>query len=188
MLSKVSAGANTNAADARELIERAAAGDEAAWQELFGQHYVRLYRFFRSRVPTHQQAEDLASDVFLEAFRCIGSFRWQGVPFAGWMFGIARRVLASHYRARPQAELRCEEYVRDEYVAVEIRDILERIQPEYRTALELRFVVGLSGEEAAAVMGRSHGAFRSLLLRAVRAYRAESSSDEIHTREPAPVS
>jgi RNA polymerase sigma-70 factor (ECF subfamily) len=187
MISDVSAS-SADTLDPRELIQRAAAGDDAAWQELFGQHYARLYRFFRSRVPTHQQAEDLASDVFLEAFRCIGSFRWQGVPFAGWMYGIARRVLASHYRARPQAELRPEEHVRDEYVAVEIRDILQRIQPEYRTALELRFVVGLSGEEAAAVMGRSHGAFRSLLLRAVRAYRAESGRDETRTREPAPVS
>ena len=153
--------------DAQVLIERAAAGSDAAWQELFELHYVRLYRFFRSRVATHQQAEDLASDVFLEAFRSIGNFRWQGVPFAAWLFGIARRVLASHYRARPQAELQHEEHVRDEYLAVEIRDILERIQPDYRAALELRFVVGLSGEEAAAVMGRSHGAFRSLLLHAL---------------------
>lgn len=179
MLANVAVREDEDASNPRDLVRRAAAGDEAAWQELFGQHYIRLYRFFRSRVATHQQAEDLASEVFLEAFRCIGNFQWQGVPFGGWMYGIARHVLASHYRARPQAELRPEEHVRDEYIAVEIRDILDRIQPEYRTALELRFVVGLSGEEAAAVMGRSHGAFRSLLLRAVRAYRNESDRDEM---------
>ncbi len=188
MLANAPVGETPDAPDPRELVQRAATGDEGAWQELFGQHYARLYRFFRSRVATHQQAEDLASDVFLEAFRCIGNFRWQGVPFAGWMYGIARRVLASYYRSRPQAELRPEEHVRDEYVAVEIRDILERIQPEYRTALELRFVVGLSGEEAAAAMGRSHGAFRSLLLRAVRAYRAESNLDEARPKAVAPAS
>ena len=164
--------------DPSDLVGRAASGSDAAWQELFERYYSRLYRFFRSRVATHQQAEDLASDVFLEAFRSIASFRWQGSPFAAWLYGIARRVLASYYRARPQAAPQPVGYVRDEYLAVEIKDILERIQPDYRMALELRFVVGLSGEEASAVMGRSHGAFRSLLLRAVRAFRAESALDD----------
>ena len=169
--------------DARELITRAASGEDAAWSELFDAHYPKLYRFFRSRVATHQRAEDLASDVFLEAFRSIGNFSWQGAPFEAWLYGIARRVLASYYRARHPVEMQPAEHVRDEYVAVEIRDILERIHPDYRTALELRFIVGLSGAEAAAAMGRGHGAFRSLLLRAVRAFRAESS----HGAETEPV-
>jgi DNA-directed RNA polymerase specialized sigma24 family protein len=60
---------------------------------------------------------------------------------------------------------------------VEIRDILERLIPDHRAALELRFFLGLSGIEAAAVMERSHGSFRSLLLRAVRAFRRESDDE-----------
>jgi RNA polymerase sigma factor (sigma-70 family) len=160
-----------------DLIARAATGDDVAWVELFDTHYPKLYRFFRSRVATHQRAEDLASDVFLEAFRSIGNFQWQGAPFEAWLYGIARRVLASYYRGRKPLEMQPTEHVRDEYLAVEIRDILDRIHPDYRMALELRFVVGLSGAEAAAVMGRGHGAFRSLLLRAVRAFRSESSRD-----------
>ena len=57
---------------------------------------------------------------------------------------------------------------------MEVRDLLARLSPDYRLALELRFIVGLSGEEAAAVMGRSHGSFRTLLHRAVRAFREVS--------------
>ena len=174
-------GSGVDPSDPSDLIGRAAAGSDAAWQELFGLYYARLYRFFRSRVATHQQAEDLTSDVFLEAFRSIGSFRWQGSPFAAWLYGIARRVLASYYRAKPRGELQPIQHVRDEYLAVEITDILSRLQPDYRVALELRFVVGLSGEEAAAAMGRSHSAFRSLLLRAVRAFRKESAPEEKST-------
>jgi len=161
--------------DVRDLVARAATGEDAAWSVLFDTHYSKLYRFFRSRVATHQRAEDLASDVFLEAFRSIGNFQWQGAPFEAWLYGIARRVLASYYRARHPIEMQPTEHVRDEYVAVEIRDILDRIHPDYRMALELRFIVGLSGAEAAAAMGRGHGAFRSLLLRAVRAFRTESA-------------
>ena len=159
-------------------------GSDAAWREIFDAHYVKIYRFFRSRVATHQQAEDLSADVFLEAFRSITNFRWQGSPFEAWLFGIARRILASYYRAKPRSEGQLPGHVRDEYLAVEVRDLLARIPADYRSALELRFVVGLSGGEAAAVMGRSHGAFRSLLLRAVRAFRAESQRDELELELP----
>jgi RNA polymerase sigma-70 factor, ECF subfamily len=167
---------------AYELIEQARRGDEAAWEQLFNEHFPRVYRFFRARVAGAEQAEDLASNVFLQAFRSIEKFNWQGKPFQAWLFGIARNELATYYRAlQPTEEMR-EPTVRDEYLEVEIRDILERLPAEYRLALELRYVIGLSGIEAAAAMDRSHGSFRSLLLRAVRAYRAESEKGAEVTR------
>jgi RNA polymerase sigma-70 factor, ECF subfamily len=169
----------------REVVELARLGDERAWRQIFDLHYVRIYRFFRSRVSTHQQAEDLASNVLLEAFRSIMKFQWQGKPFEAWLFGIARHELASYYRSRRPADLHPAEYVRDEFLEVEIRDILERLSPDHRMALELRYVIGLSGIEAAAVMNKSHGSFRSLLLRAARAFKRESERDEV--RGPAPV-
>ncbi|MCH7555197.1 MAG: hypothetical protein IIC08_04290, partial [Proteobacteria bacterium] len=78
----------------RETVEAARAGSEAAWQELFDAHYPRLFRYFRSRVPSHETAEDLASETFTEAFRSISRFRWRNRPFEAWMFGIARNRLA----------------------------------------------------------------------------------------------
>ena len=50
---------------------------------------------------------------------------------------------------------------------------LDRLEPDYRIAIELRYLLGLSGEEAAAVMNRSHGAFRALLHRATAAFKRE---------------
>ena len=164
----------------RDLVAAAQCGDEGAWGVLFDQHYPRLYRFFYTRVPSPQQAEDLASEVFLQAFRSADKFRWQGKPFEAWLFGIAKHVLASFYRSRRvEVGLRAENEpaLRDQYAAVEIRNVLEQLPTAYRTALELRFIVGLSGDEAAEAMGRSHGAFRSLLFRAVRAFRNESEPD-----------
>jgi RNA polymerase sigma-70 factor, ECF subfamily len=164
----------------REVVEAAKSGDEHAWGLLFDQHYPRIYRFMHARLASPQQAEDLASDVFLEAFRSAGNFTWQGKPFEAWLFGIAKNVLASYYRSRrveAQLDEATEPAVRDEYIAVEVRNILDQLPHDYRTALELRFMLGLSGAEAAEVMGRSHGAFRSLLFRAVRAYREESEPE-----------
>jgi len=156
------------------VVEAARAGDESAWAAIFDHHYDRMFRFFRSRVATVEQAEDLASNVFLEAFRSISRFQWRGKPFEAWLFGIARNQLASYYRSKPPDEVQTELHTRDEFLEVEVRDILERLRPDHRTALELRFIIGLSGVEAAAAMERSHGSFRSLLLRAVRAFRTES--------------
>lgn len=64
-------------------------------------------------------------------------------------------------------------FARDEYIDVDIRDALARLERDHHLAIELRYVTGLSGQEAAAVMGRSHGAFRALLHRATAAFKRE---------------
>lgn len=181
---------NRGVSTPEEVIAAARAGDESAWETIFDLHYSRLYRFFRARLSSAEQAEDLASNVFLEAFRSIQNFRWQGKPFEAWLFGIARHQLASFYRSRKvdvtDADLEAEPAVRDEFIAIEIRELLEALPREYQTALELRFIVGLSGVEAAEVMGKSHGAYRSLLFRAVKAFREESlrGDESVAARPP----
>lgn len=162
-----------------DVILAAKDGQEEAWRLLFDQHYARIYRFMRARMKVAEEAEDLTANTFLEAFRSISRFNWQGKPFEAWLFGIAHHQLASYYRSRPGALPRIDDVVRDEFVDIEIRDILEALRSDYRQALELRFIIGLSGVEAAEVMGRSHGAFRSLLHRAARAFRDLSANDVV---------
>ncbi len=80
-----------------------------------------------------------------------------------------------HYRSRREHDELPDEIgqVRDERIDVEIRDALEHLEPDHRAAIEYRYLLGLSGEEAAAAMGRSHGAFRALLHRATAAFKQE---------------
>ena len=136
-------------------------------------------------MPSHHDAEDLASDVFTEAWRSRRRLRWRQRPFEAWLFGIARRRLAAFYRNLPppavdiaDQENHAASFVRDEFLAVEIRDLLGHLAPEHRQAVELRYIVGLSGVEAAAAMGRSHGAFRALLYRATQALLKEAQGSE----------
>ncbi len=158
----------------KDAVEAARAGSETAWRELFDEHYPKLYRFFLVRVDA-ASAEDLAAETFSDAYRAIGKFRWRNRPFGAWLYGIARNRLRRHFRKRRETdELPDElEHVRDAYLAVEIRDVFARLAPEHRQAIELRFVLGLSGVETAAAMGRSHGAFRGLLHRATVAFKSE---------------
>jgi len=161
--------------NAQQAVERARAGDDSAWHELFDEHYPRLFKFFRSRVDSDATAEDLASETFTEAVRGIDRFRWRNRPFGAWLFGIARNRLRMHYRARRVHDELPEKigYGRDDYVGVDVRDALDRLDPDHRVAIELRYLLGLSGQEAAAAMDRSHGAFRALLHRATLAFKRE---------------
>lgn len=156
-------------------VEAARSGAAAAWQELFDAHYPKLYRFFRTRVVSPEDAEDLAAEVFAEAFRSLGTFRWRNRPFESWLYGIARNRLRMHYRGRRETAEMPEDagQVRNEFLSVEIEDVLARLPANYREAIELRYALGLTGTEAAAAMGRSHGSFRTLLSRATEAFRRE---------------
>lgn len=162
-------------ATSRRTVEAAQAGDEEAWRSLYEQHFARLARFFRWRVPSDEVAEDLAAEVFVDAFRGLGKFRWRNRPFEAWLFVIARNRLAKYYRERRiEAEVPFDvEYRRDDFVSVDVRDALSRLTDDHRQAIEYRYIVGLTGEEAAAAMGKSHGAFRVLLHRATKAFKSE---------------
>jgi RNA polymerase sigma-70 factor (ECF subfamily) len=164
----------------RQRVAAARAGDERAWRALFEEYYPRLYGFMRARVGDADTAEDLAAEAFGDAYRGLPQFRWQGVPFGAWLFKVARNRLRMHYRRGPAPppfpELPIS--MADETLALDVRDALERLPDEYREAIELRYLLGLSGAEAAAAMGRSHGAFRTLLHRASRAFKREYGTEK----------
>jgi RNA polymerase sigma-70 factor (ECF subfamily) len=163
-----------------DIVEAARRGSEDAWRDLFDACYPRVYRFFRARVSSEEAAEDLASGVFLEAFRSIERFAWRERPFEAWLFGIARHQLTGHYRAESRLpQLDEAPAVSDSYLSIEIADVLGRLRPEHRQALELRYILGLTGEESAAAMGRSHNAFRQLLHRATQAFQREDSQGDL---------
>ena len=160
----------------RKRIRLAQAGDEEAWRLLFDDYYPRLYRFMLRRVSSAEIAEDLAAEVFLDAFRGLPRFQWRGTPFGAWLFKVAHNRLAAHYRsARPIPVNEVEDVPSDsdESVGLDVSDVLERLPADYREAIVLRYVTGLSGAEAAAAMGKSHGAFRMLLHRATQAFKDE---------------
>jgi len=164
----------------RKLVAAAQSGDERAWRELFDEYYPRLYGFMRARVADSETAEDLAADAFVDAFRGLPRFRWRGRPFGAWLFKVARNRLRMHYRAKRGEEVSIWDgaaTTRDETLSIDVRDALARLKPEHREAIELRYLIGLSGAEAAAAMGRSHGAFRTLLHRASKEFRSEYGFD-----------
>ena len=168
----------------RALVDAARRGEDEAWRALFDEYYPRLPGFMRARLRDDALAEDLTAEVFLDAFRGLPRFQWRGKPFGAWLFKVARNRLRMHFRSESRRPDACAEvpaampaHTPEPGLALEIEETLGGLSDDYREAIELGYVLGLTGQEAAAAMGRSHGSFRMLLHRAVQAFKRDFSGD-----------
>lgn len=80
-----------------QLAGAAQAGSLAAFEELVRRHEDRLFRFLCVKAPSVADAEDLAQQTFVTAWRRIAQFRCEA-RFNTWLYTIARRLTISHYR------------------------------------------------------------------------------------------
>ncbi|MCB9915070.1 MAG: sigma-70 family RNA polymerase sigma factor [Planctomycetes bacterium] len=141
------------------LLQRVAAGDGAAVDELLARYRPLVWSIVRGRVP-HDAAEDVVQEVFIQLWKSAERFDPALASEATFVGMIARRRLVDRQRrddARPSAELLPEDLPQDELPqdAVELRDeaewaerALERIRPEERAVLRMS-LSGLSHREIA---------------------------------------
>ena len=93
-------GARVTGAEHQPTIAAAVVADAGAFAAMFDQHAQEVFRFCLRRCADRDQAEDVMSTVFLEAWRC----RERAVEVDGsmrpWLFGIARNVARTAHRAK----------------------------------------------------------------------------------------
>jgi RNA polymerase sigma-70 factor, ECF subfamily len=181
----------------QRLVSEAQAGDAWAFGRLFDYFHLPVYRYLASRVRRPTDAEDLTQLVFVKALEALPRYESRGVPFAGWLFRLARNtvidfVRTSHEHAdlaqsveRPTQEAGPDEVAvtRQEIDAVGVA--LDALTDDQRDAITLRFFAGLSAREAAEVMGKQEGTVRGLQFRAIAALRRELGIDDPATPEMA---
>jgi RNA polymerase sigma-70 factor, ECF subfamily len=171
---------NESAADVRSLVERAQAGDRDALEELYLLHFDRIYGYLHVSVGNRADAEDLTTQTFLRMLESIGRFRWQSAPFSAWLFRIAHNLAMDHFRAskrwQPQEEVpeepgstapSADEEAMRSIGRESLFELIESLSPEQRQVLTLKFVFDFSNAGAAAVLGKSEGAIKSLQHRAL---------------------
>jgi RNA polymerase sigma-70 factor (ECF subfamily) len=86
------------------LIARIASGDRLAMRVLYARHHVRMHRFVLRLVRNDATAEDLISEVFLDAWRQANRFEGRS-SVSTWLLGIARFKALSSLRRRSEEEL-----------------------------------------------------------------------------------
>jgi RNA polymerase sigma-70 factor (ECF subfamily) len=172
----------------RPLVE-AARRDPSAFEPLYRRYLAQVYSYAYYELGDHHDAEDATERTFLLALTHLGRFEERAQPSDGegastfrvWLFRIARNVVANQRRAhrrRSEAPLEAAAVVHDP-LDVE-RDsaaradaatawaAVGRLAGDRRRAVVLRFVEEMSTAEIAGVLGRSEGAVRVLIHRALR--------------------
>ena len=172
----------------RPLVE-AAQTDPLRFDALYRRYLAQVYSFAFYELGDHHEAEDATERTFLAALANLGRFEERARPADGdgastfrvWLFQIARNTIANQRRGRrrhPQAPLEAAALVADPLDiegGAAIRDeaaaawkAVGRLPADRRRALVLRFVEEMSTAEIAGILGRSVGAVRVLIHRALR--------------------
>jgi RNA polymerase sigma-70 factor (ECF subfamily) len=165
------------------LVERARGGDGAAFAAIYDVFAVRVYQFFRFRVPASDAAEDLTQRVFLKMIEQLHNYESRGIPFAAWVFRISRNAWIDEARAtRPSMPLEAlaaspsaadgpEALAAAAMESDALRSAIAALPPDQREVIACRFFADLSPRETAAQMGRSEGSVRVLQHRALASLR-----------------
>lgn len=163
-------------------VDRVRQGDGAALEFLFRRYVHRVFGFAHAMLRDREEAEEVVTDTFLRVFRFAADVRGQG-SFESWLLRIARNQCLDRLRRPRLLTLPLEALADsgklltpvDEMDQTALRYVIEQaldqLPEEYRVALILRDVQGLSAREAAEVVGKGETAFRSLHQRARRALR-----------------
>ncbi len=171
--------------DEDELIARARQGDRDAFADLYQRHLPMMYAYIRARVFDEVDAEDLTEQVFLRAYQSLSRYRPRGWPYSAFLYRIARNLVIDHVRRagrtvsaeqaheQPDPSPSADDALILQEDRWRLKQALDRLPADYQEVIRLRLLLSLPTATAAAWLGRSEGAVRVLLHRAVRALRRE---------------
>jgi RNA polymerase sigma-70 factor (ECF subfamily) len=166
--------------DEAVLLARAREGDASAFQLLLGPVIPSLRRLAFAFTGNWDEADDLAQETLVKAFRGLDSFSARSA-LSTWIYAVGRSVCRDWYRSRsarqrrdtqqlreslPAAALQQEETLVELERSHELWESVQSLEPEFRTTLVLCDVEGLSYAEVADILGVPVGTVRSRLSRA----------------------
>src|SRR5215211_4993656 len=173
---------------ATEMTREEKARLDEAFSQLYKAHLRDVYSYAYYRVGNHHDAEDLTEQTFLQAYRHFERALAEsgGRPLRPWLIRIVHNLAANYFRdrsRRPQTNLDdagplSERHGTDELVEgrEELRAVLAGVAnlPEDRkSALIMRFALDMDNREIARALGRTEGATKVLIHRAIRQLEGE---------------
>lgn len=181
--------------DAHDAI-LAAGGDMEAFIRLYHAHLTPLYRYLYTRLGDRSEAEDATQQVFERAWLSIRGYRpVEGASFKSWLFIIARRSLADHFRKGSSMT----NYVALDSLANDLLDpalgpeesalisdqvravlrVINEMPDEAREVITLRFIADLSYREIGLTMDKTEAAVKMAAYRALDTIRRKRSNGDV---------
>ncbi len=178
-----------------------------SWEQIVADHSARVYRLAYRLTGNPHDAEDLTHDVFIRVFRSLHSYT--PGTFEGWLHRITTNVFLDRMRRKQRirfdalpddaagrlvsAEAGPEQVYADTHFDDDVQRALDALAPEFRAAVVLCDIEGLSYEEIAATLGIKLGTVRSRIhrgraqLRAALAHRAGGRDGIPVDHRPQPI-
>ena len=165
---------------ANENVQRAAAGDIAAFEDIYRTYYRRVYSRCLRMTRSVPEAEDLTQDVFVQLFRKLKTFRGES-SFSTWLHRITVNAVLMHFRkpvtkmeqttedgADPNELLNERQgFIRTSVVdRISLDEAIQQLAPGYRAVFILHDVEGYEHSEIGEILGCSAGTSKSQLHKA----------------------
>ncbi len=170
-------------ADAQRVLELPSAQAQSwvapSWEEIVKEHSARVYRLAYRLTGNQHDAEDLTHDVFIRVFRSLDSY--QPGTFEGWLHRITTNAFLDKMRRKqrirfdalsddaaarlPTRELGPEQSYTDTHFDDDVQRALDALSADFRAAVVLCDIEGLSYEEIATTLGIKLGTVRSRIHR-----------------------
>src|SRR5438309_2233352 len=170
-----------------ELKERLAAGVDGAFELLVRAYQHRLYAFALGLSGNPADAEEIAQDAFVRAYRALGGYgaeRIRELRLGAWLHRITLNVMRNRVRRRglrvvpldsapepPDRSLGPEAQVERRTRSVELANLVSGLPEHHRNAVVLRCVQGMTYAEAATVLGQPEGTVKANVHRGLPALR-----------------
>ncbi|MEY4593110.1 MAG: polymerase sigma factor RpoE [Pseudomonadota bacterium] len=177
------------------LVQKAQAGDEAAFSQLVIKYQRKLSRLVSRLVRNSGEAEEVVQEAFIKAFRALPNFRGDSA-FYTWLYRIGINTAKNHLLTASRRVQTLSDYDSDDaehfvepnglhelatpesilqskQIAETVNRAMNNLPDELRTAITLREIEGCSYEEIAEQMGCPIGTVRSRIFRAREAISAE---------------
>jgi RNA polymerase sigma-70 factor, ECF subfamily len=163
----------------RDLAARVLAGDREAFEGLYRQHAHRLYNL-AFRMTGGADAEDLLQDVFLQAYRKLGSYKGDS-SLGTWLYRLTMNLCLDHLRSKQGKMGQVTDSLDEEDAApvaspfrpaeannarLDLEQAIAQLPPSYRSAFVLHDVEGYQHDEIAGILGIAEGSSKSLLHKA----------------------
>jgi len=169
----------------QDIVHRAKAGDKEAFGLLYQSYYVPIYRYCRIRLAKKEDAEDIAQDVFVKAWKSFDTFTLRGSTALPFFYTIAKNALIDFRKKKRPIEVLnkdtddvgSRDIIHDEISAnimaaeetsQKIYSLLATLSENESDAIVMRFIDGLSNAEIATIVGRSEESVRQLQSRGLR--------------------
>lgn len=165
------------------LLSKARCFDREAITAIYDTYHQPLYRYVYRQVGSVEAAQDLTAEVFQRFLQALKKGNGPTQQLKAWLYRVAHNTVVDYFRRQqyrddlPLDEQRLQSYedpvsIAETHIEAErVRTALNKLTPEQRQVISLKFFAGMSNQEVAEVMAKPVGAVKALQHRALASLR-----------------